>query len=233
MRKGRLGRVAAFVRRQPASTVPASRDWGFDRGGPVDRHYIEQFLGAHAGDVRGRVLEFGGDEYAMRFGGGRAGAGEGIERVDVMDIDAANSRATIVADLSRPGALPANAFDCIICTQVLMLVFDFRAALENLERALRPGGVLLITVAGISRICTPEIDRHGDFWRFTSRSLRQLLEERFPAGKVTVRSYGNVRTASAFLYGLAAEELSSRELDLHDRDYEVTVAGRAVKPAGE
>lgn len=215
--------------RHAALTEPASRTWGFDRGSPIDRHYIEQFLSAHADDIRGRVLEFGGDDYVMRFGGGPVGEGEQVERVDVMDIDAANPAATIVADLSRPGALPAGTFDCIICTQVLMLIFDFRAALAGLQQALKPGGVLLITVAGISRICTPGVDSDLDFWRFTSLSLERLLAEQFPAEGLTVQSYGNVRAASAFLYGLAAEELSPAELDPRDRDYEVTVAGRAVK----
>lgn len=229
-------RVGARLGRHPALTVPVSRNWGFDRGSPVDRHYIERFLEEHSGegteqgDVRGHVLEFAGDEYATRFGGGRAGPDERVERVDVMDIDPANPRATIVADLSEPGTLPAASFDCIICTQVLMLIFDFRAALAGLQQALKPGGVLLITVAGISRNCDPEVDG-SDYWRFTSRSLQRLLEEQFPADAVSVRSYGNVRSASGFLYGLAAEELSAAELDPHDRNYEVTVAGRAVRPA--
>ena len=37
--------------------TPFSRRFGFDRGLPVDRYYIERFLVAHAHDVRGRVLE--------------------------------------------------------------------------------------------------------------------------------------------------------------------------------
>src|SRR3990170_7811785 len=38
---------------------PISREFGFDRGLPVDRHYIERFLSAHSSDIRGRVLEIG------------------------------------------------------------------------------------------------------------------------------------------------------------------------------
>jgi hypothetical protein len=37
--------------------TPLSRCFGFDRGKPVDRYYIENFLASRAGDVRGRVLE--------------------------------------------------------------------------------------------------------------------------------------------------------------------------------
>jgi len=49
-------------------TRPISDAFGTDRGLPIDRHYIERFLGAHAPDVRGRVLEIGEDLYTRRFG---------------------------------------------------------------------------------------------------------------------------------------------------------------------
>jgi hypothetical protein len=69
----------------------------------------------------------------------------------------------------------------------------------------------------------------GDYWRFTSLSARRLLEELSPGDKVTVEPYGNVLTATAFLYGIAAEELRRRELDPHDVDYELMIGLRAVK----
>jgi hypothetical protein len=46
---------------------------------------------------------------------------------------------------------------------------------------------------------------------------------------VTVTSYGNVLAATAFLQGLAAEELHPEELDYRDPDYEVLISVRAVK----
>ena len=221
-------------RRPTPQLVPASRDWGFDRGTAIDRHYIEEFLSRHGKwDIRGHVLEFGGGEYCRLFGrsaGGRDGGG--VRDLDVIDLEA-GKEVTIVGDVTDPEVLPADTYDCVICTEVLMLVYDVRAALENIHRAMRSGGVLLITVGGIQQICTPEIDRHGDYWRFTSLSMRRLLEEVFPSDQVTVEAYGNVLSASAFLYGLAAEELSRGDLDLRDSQYEVTIAARAVKGPGD
>jgi hypothetical protein len=106
-----------------------------------------------------------------------------------------------------------------------------RAAIETLERILAPGGVLLLTVPGTSRICRPEADTWGDWWRFTSMSLKRLLEERFPENAVETTAYGNVLTATAMLHGIAAEELKQSELDANDPDFEVTLTARAVKPA--
>jgi len=72
-------------------------------------------------------------------------------------------------------------------------------------------------------------ERFGEYWRFTSQSLRRLFENTFSPINVTVHTYGNVLVAAAFLYGLAVEDLRPEELSFHDPDYEVTIALRATK----
>ena len=195
-------------------TRPLSDVWGFDRGTPVDRHYIESFLAGHRADIRGRVLEVRDSGYTDRFG-------SGVTQKDVLDIDPANPRATIVADLADSSKLPAGAFDCFILTQTLHLIYDLRAAVWSCYHLLRPGGVLLVTGPAVSRV------RSGDHWRFTPASLGRLLEEAFES--VTIRGYGNVLAATAFLSGMALEEVPRRLLDRQDEHFPVIVAGRAVK----
>ena len=46
---------------------------------------------------------------------------------------------------------------------------------------------------------------------------------------MTVETYGNVLTASAFLYGLAAEDLKPSELSSRDPNFEVLIAVKAIK----
>ena len=48
---------------------PIDGYFGYGRGLPIDRYYIEGFLARHAGDVHGRVLEIGDNTYTRRFGG--------------------------------------------------------------------------------------------------------------------------------------------------------------------
>jgi hypothetical protein len=74
------------------------------------------------------------------------------------------------------------------------------------------------------------MDRWGHYWSFTSRSVRQLFEEVFPPTSVAVEAHGNVLAATAFLQGLASEELQTSELEHRDPDYEVLITVRAVKP---
>jgi SAM-dependent methyltransferase len=205
---------------------PVSRHWGFNRGRAVDRYYIEAFLGRHAADVRGRVLEVGDDAYTRRFGGGR------VTRRDVLHVTAGAPGATIVADLTDAPHVASGAFDCIILTQTLQLVFDVAAAVATLERILRPGGVLLLTVPGI----TPTTDddwRSCWYWSFTAASLRRAAALVFPDGSFTVESHGSVLTAMAFVQGMAYQELEASELARNDPAFPVTLALRARKPAAE
>ncbi len=204
--------------------TPIDPNWGFERGTPIDRVYVEEFVGSNANDIRGRVLEIAAPDYATRYG-------SEVERVDILMANDGNPRATIVADLTDAPHVPSDTFDCAIVTQTLQFVYDIRAALATLHRILAPGGVLLATVPGITKISPPEDEKYGEWWHYTGRSARRLAEEAFGAGNVETRSFGNVLSASGFLFGLAASDLTSEELAAHDRLYEVTVGVRAVKRA--
>jgi SAM-dependent methyltransferase len=204
-------------------TAPMSRHFGFERGLPVDRHYVEQFLAAHAGDIAGRVLEVGESTYTRRFGGSR------VRRSDVLHIDPDAPGATIIADLAAADHVASDAFDCIVLTQTLHLIYDVPAAIRTLHRILAPGGVVLVTAPGISQLHSGRW-RDTWYWAFTPASATRLFAEHFAPGEVRVESHGNVLAAIALLEGLATEELRPEELAVDDPSYPVTVAVRAVKP---
>jgi SAM-dependent methyltransferase len=210
---GDLGRV-----------TPVSAIFGLDRGQPVDRYYIERFLAAHAGDIKGRCLEMGDAYYINKFGEGKP------TQIDIMHVAEGNPEATIVADLTSADHVPSDSFDCIIFTQSLQMIYDMKAALRTLHRILKPGGVILITSHGISKIGRRlGRDDWGEYWHLTTQSLEALIRETFPAADCEISSYGNVLTAVSYLHGLATEELSESELDYCDPDFEVIVAARVVK----
>jgi len=204
--------------------TPISPIFGIDRGQPIDRYYIERFLEKNADDVRGRALELGDAFYIEKYGGER------VTRTDVLHVTEGNPDATIVADLTDAPNVPSDSFDCIIFTQSIQMIYDFKAALRTLHRILRPGGVLLLTTHGISKIGRRlGRDDWGEYWHFTAQSVVALFEELFPDADVEVTSYGNVLSSVAFLHGLAAEELSPDELDHQDPDYDLLVTVRARK----
>lgn len=200
---------------------PIDRNFGYSRGLPVDRFYIERFLQAHADDIRGRVLEIKDDGYTRRFGGAR------VSHSDVLDINPRNRQATIIGDLAASDTLTDSTYDCIILTQTLHHVFDVDAALANLYRALKPGGVLLLTVPSITRID----DSAPWYWFFTQHSMARLLGAWFPSTDIRIEAHGNVLVATAFLQGIAAEELSPEELEFKDWQYVINITARASRPA--
>lgn len=202
--------------------TPLSYHFGYDRGQPIDRYYIENFLQCYSNDIQGRVLEIGDRSYTQRFGGER------VKVSDILHVSSDNPDATFVGDLTNADHIPSDTFDCIILTQTLHLIYDVRLAIQTLHRILKPGGVALVTFPGISQISS---DRWNTtwYWSFTTQSAQRMFSEVFPSGDISVKAYGNVLAATSFLYGLAAQELDSKSLDWHDPPYEMLIAVRAVK----
>ena len=202
-------------------TSPISSSFGFDRGTPVDRHYIGSFLREHAGDVRGRVLEVGDDRYTSAFGS------DAVESVTVLNVTATGSTNEIVDDLAQPRLLQDETYDCVICVQTLHLIYELTPAVESLRGVLRPDGILLATLPGISQITSDAELGWEDHWRVTCASATRLFGDVFGEGNVSVRGYGNVLSSIAFLHGIAAEDLRAEELEVRDDAYDLVVGVRA------
>lgn len=202
---------------------PVSRTFGFERGTPIDRWYIERFLSAHAGDVRGRVLEVAEPTYTRRYGGER------VTSSDVLHAAPGNPEATLVGDLTTGEGITPAAYACFIATQTLPFIYDVAAAVRGMHAALAPGGVLLASVPGISQTSREDRRDWGDWWRFTAMGARRLFGDVFGADAVEVEGHGNVLVASAFLYGHAAEELRAEDLEHRDEDVDFLVTVRAVR----
>jgi len=204
--------------------TPISRDFGYDRGQPIDRHYIEGFLLRNSADIRGDVLEIGDDRYTKQFGSER------VTKSDILNYQRGAPGTTIHCDLSAcQDVIADNSFDCVIITQTIQMIYDVHAVGRALYRILKPGGRVLATMAGISQISRYDMDQWGEYWHFTDLSARRLFEESFTPGNIDVATYGNVLASISFLHGLASRELFPEDLDAVDRDYQMIVAVRAQK----
>ena len=201
---------------------PLNRNFGFDRGLPVDRYYVENFLETNSKDIFGKALEIGDNYYTTRYGKGKITASE------VLHVAEGNPAATMVGDLTTADFIPSDSFDCVILTQTLQLIYEPKVALQTVLRILKPGGVLLATFPGITHI-GDQTWASSWYWNFTGYSAQALFSEVFGAENITVETKGNVLTATSFLQGLAVEELSIEELDYNDPAYQVLISVRAVK----
>lgn len=203
---------------------PLSDRFGYDRGTPIDRWYTARFLVAHADAIRGIVGEVAEATCARVYGG------EAVERVEVIDLDPTNTAATLVADLTDPDALPADRFNCMLLMQTLQYLPDPLRSLQGIGRSVRPGGCLLLAAPALTPHDAKEADG-GDYWRFWPAGLESLIRRALPGATCTINAYGNVLAATAYLYGLSAEELRDDELAYHDPRYPVVVCARVDLPS--
>jgi len=202
-------------------TSPVSRHFGYDRGTPIDRYYIEAFLSRFARDIKGRTLEIGDDGYCKQFGGNRT------TQRDVLHVHGYNPKATIVGDLANADDIPSDIFDCCVITQTLQMIIDTTAAVETLHRILKPGGVLLTTFPGTSQISVDEWSKTWS-WGFSRRWAERAFREAFGT-EASLHCYGNLFAATCFLQGIATEEVDLRRLDDHTPSVELLIAVRAQK----
>jgi SAM-dependent methyltransferase len=169
--------------------------------------------------VQGAVLEVAESTYTQWYGDGE------VSESDVLH-HTGNEASTVIGDLTTGAGLREAAYDCFICTQTLPFIYDVHAAVRGIARLLKPGGVVLATVPGMSQVSREDKRDWGDWWRFTSQGTRRLFGEAF--SEVEVAAQGNVLSAAAFLYGYAAGDLTDRELAYRDPEYELLITVRAT-----
>lgn len=202
---------------------PASRSFGFDRGTPIDRVYIESFLSEHADAITGDILEIGDNQYTQKFG-------KHIKRSVVLagsvpDAECYSGDLTNVQSLATLGR-----FDCVIATQVLNFIFELDAAMHGIKSLLKENGVVLVTLAGLAPVSRYDAERWGDYWRFSDMSAKKLFEKHFESG-VDITCFGNLISATGILHGLSAEELRRDEMAHTDPDYQVLIGVKATNLA--
>ncbi|MDG1173944.1 MAG: methyltransferase domain-containing protein [Opitutales bacterium] len=202
------------------SLSPIDRDFGFNLGTPIDRYYIENFLYKHRKFIKGEVLEIGEDSYSSKYGN------QGIN-LTILNVE--EKEGCIQGDLESGIGIPENSFDCIIMTQTLPFLFDLSSAISNIYKMLKPEGYVLATNPCISQISRFDMDRWGDYWRFTPLSLVRLFKEAFQENQLKIESFGNCLSATCFIQGIPAEKLTKEEINFRDKDYPVTLTVVAKK----
>lgn len=200
------------------SLKPISHNYGANRGEPVDRYYIERFLGENAHLIKGVCLEVESNNYCVGFGN--------ASKCEVLDIDNNNPKATLITDLRNMPQVLSNSYDCLILTQVFQFIDNYEFAIKECHRILRPGGTLLATLPFMSRV-DARTGHESDYWRFTVASTKYIFGKYF--NNLEVKSWGNVLSGTAFWVGMAQEELSKKELEHNNIDFPVIISVRAAK----
>ncbi len=99
--------------------------------------------------------------------------------------------------------------------------------MEQIRKALKPGGVALVTVPGITPVDRGEWGASW-YWSLTPAAAGRLFADAFGAESVTIAAFGNVFAATAFLHRAALEEVNTAKLDRYDEAFPVIVTVRAA-----
>jgi hypothetical protein len=203
------------------SVEPISRQFGLDRGSPIDRYYMRKFLEENKSLIHGKLIEIGDNNFSRMYG-------SKVSSYDILHVEK-SKKVTIVGDLTNTDTLPENLSDCFICTQVFNFIYDFHAAIRGAHFLLKPGGAILATVGGISQVSRYDADRWGHYWGFYPQGIEKAFKAVFGDANVEVKVFGNSLVAAAFVKGVAFEELTIEELDFVDQDYPVSICIKAFK----
>ena len=201
--------------------------FGMRFGTYIDRYYIGKFLEANKQHIKGRILEVAEDTYSRMYSD-KTASGETV--FETLHYDGSEGDNTIIGDLSHPDSLPVDRYDCFICTQTYMCIFDVQKAIEGSYHLLKKGGVVLATVSGLSQISGYDMERWGYYWNFTSKSM-EILFQRAGFSQIEIVSMGNSLAACALLKGIALEDLPGKKiLDVKEEGYQLIIGIKAIKP---
>lgn len=186
------------------SIDPVSRGFGSERGKPIDRVYIEGFLHRASRGLQNadNILEVGSDDYSRRF----FAESSKKRQYHILRYDKG-------MDLTDVRTLSSNSYDVFLCTQVFNFIYDVKAAIRGAYYLLKNGGTLLATVQGcIGQVSRTDMKLWGDYWRFTDLGIKRLVSEVFGDDNVRVYPYGNAFAATAFVQGMAMEDIMNPAL---------------------
>jgi SAM-dependent methyltransferase len=166
---------------QRAEGVARLRGYSLSLSDPYYLHFRSLFADLEKASrfAKGRLLDIGcGNKPYERMFEGRIS-----EHVGCDIVQSSEQRADVLCPATQ---IPLNdaSFDTILCTQVIEHVADHRALLQEANRLLRNGGVLILS----GPMYWPLHEEPYDFFRFTKHGFRNIVEN---AGFVVRSTEGN------------------------------------------
>ncbi|HAN75554.1 MAG TPA: methyltransferase [Planktothrix sp. UBA8407] len=197
-------------------TNPICQAFGFLRGQPIDRYYLDKFIEKIRPEIVGNILEIGAIETAK----------ESYQLTEESSYHVLNmdrwSGVDIVGDAHDINVIQPESFDTIILFNVLEHCYAPWIVIENIHRWLKPGGKCFASVPSALKIH----DAPQDYWRPLPDAFAWMLRN-FSQQKIS--TYGNLITVVAAYHGIVTEELTTEELDAYHPDYPVITCISATK----
>jgi hypothetical protein len=180
------------------------QDFGSNRGTPLDRELIEEFLRKLATEVPApsRTLEFGDKVFTQNL----FPQSENwiLEYEPNMDIKV-DRNLTLRGDLMCAVESNVPSFDLIVSTQLLAFTENPFSAARTLVLLLETNGTILGTEPQFSPISRFDDHKWGDFFRFTQKGILSVFKHTGPV-KIETFPIGNWSTTLAIFQGFCRED---------------------------
>lgn len=143
--------------------------------------------------IDGAILDLGGSRNADYHKLIR-----GKHTFTTVNLDAANG-CDIYADLEYPFPVKNNAYDAIVCMNILEHIFNYRQFLNEAHRVLHHGGTFVILVPFLIQVHPSP----HDYFRFSGEALSRILEEAgFKGVVVEPLGHGSMSAGNQLRYNL-------------------------------
>jgi SAM-dependent methyltransferase len=150
--------------------------WWFVGRRTILLHLLDRVLGTNGKERR--ILDLGCGTGTMLQHLDRYGLAEGLETDEAM-VGSCHARGLSRVRLASPPPLPydSESFDLITLLDVLEHIEDDRAILREVARALRPGGLLLLTVPAYQLLWGPQDIASEHKRRYRASQVKERIEE--------------------------------------------------------
>jgi Methyltransferase domain len=188
--------------------TPFCPNYGYSRGTPIDRYYLDRFIRDVRSQIVGTTLEIGGhpanrETYKL----------ESVTEYCTMDLQQ-KSGAHLLGDVHSKRAFGSRSFNSVILFNVLEHCARPWIVAENIHRWLKPEGKVFCMVPNAQRIHRDPLD----CWRILPDAFAIIFGG---YSESTITSYGNLLTTIAAMSGIAAEELDEKDLAEKNNEYPV------------
>jgi SAM-dependent methyltransferase len=95
-----------------------------------------------------------------------------VDTYDSIDIIPRSNEVTYQSDIHDMSVIPNYAYDSVICLEVFEHIKYPWKAINEINRILKPGGVLILSVPHLSRLH----EEPDDYYRYTKYGITALLE---------------------------------------------------------
>ena len=150
--------------------------WWFEGRRTILLHLLDRELGTNGSERR--ILDLGCGTGTMLQHLDRYGIAEGLETDEAM-VRSCHARGLTRVRLANPPPLPCDteSFDLITLLDVLEHIENDRAILKEVARALRPGGLLLLTVPAYQLLWGPQDRASEHKRRYRASQVKERIEE--------------------------------------------------------